>query len=83
VRPDLEWQLEVELGRPPEPLPEGVRLSSPFGQLALTYQGLATGYRVDGAFSLTPGMVQASDTRELREFLLAVERHLGRRLEVP
>jgi transglutaminase-like putative cysteine protease len=83
VRPDLEWQLEVDLGRPPQPLPEEVRLQSPHGQLALTYDAKATGYRVEGSFSLTPGMVQASEIGELRKFLLAVERHMERRLEVP
>ncbi len=83
VRPDLEWRLEVDLGRPPKPLPETVRLQSPHGRLTLTYDELATGYRVEGALSLTPGTVQPSDIGQLREFLLAVERHLDRRLEVP
>jgi hypothetical protein len=83
VRPDLEWKLEVVLGRPPEPLPEGIHLESPYGRLTLTYETLPTGYRVEGAFNLKPGIVSASDIPGLREFLLAVERHLGRRLEVP
>ena len=30
-----------------------------------------------------PGIVQGSEIGELREFLLAVERHMERRLEVP
>jgi len=83
VRPDLEWKLEVVLGRRPDPLPEGVRMQNPYGQLTLTYETLPTGYRVEGTFSLKPGIVPPSEIRELREFLLAVERHLGRRLEVP
>jgi hypothetical protein len=49
----------------------------------LTYDEKATGYLVEGSFSLTPGIVQGSEIGELREFLLAVERHMERRLEVP
>jgi hypothetical protein len=83
VRPNLEWRVEVDLGRPPQPLPGEVRLESPHGQLTLTYDATATGYRVEGSFGLVSGTVQASDIGELREFLLAVERHMERRLEVP
>jgi hypothetical protein len=56
---------------------------SVLADLRMTYDELATGYRVEGALSLTPGTVQPSDIGQLREFLLAVERHLDRRLEVP
>ncbi len=83
VRPELEWQLEVDLGRPPRNLPDGVVLQSDFGDLSLAYHAEADGYRVDGSFGLKHGMVEASRVSALREFLVAVERQLGRRLEVP
>jgi transglutaminase-like putative cysteine protease len=83
VRPDLEWSLEVELGRRPKPLPEDLALQTEFGTLTLAYQELAEGYRVEGSFGLRHGTVAASDASAMREFLVAVERHLGRRLEVP
>ncbi len=35
VKPDLEWTLEVELGRPPGTLPESSALETPFGVLRL------------------------------------------------
>jgi tetratricopeptide (TPR) repeat protein len=83
VRPDLEWSLEVELGRPPEPLPTGVQLDTRFGSLALAYKAGDDGYTVTGSFRLTPGLIEATDVAELRSFLVEVERQLARRLEVP
>jgi transglutaminase-like putative cysteine protease len=83
VRPDLEWRLEVELGRPPEPLPEDVAMLSDFGSLTLEYHEQASGYRVEGAFGLRPGLVAAADASALRDFLVTVERQLSRKLEVP
>jgi hypothetical protein len=83
VRPDLEWSVEVELGRVPLSLPEPVDLETDFGSLRVAYREVAAGYRVEGRFSLEPGMVAAADADGLREFLVAAERHLSRPLEVP
>ena len=83
VRPELEWVLEVELGRPPATLPAEVQLDSPFGTLRITSEGLPSGYRVEGSLSFESGLVAAAKVGELRDFLVAVERHLGRRLEAP
>ena len=83
VRPDLEWTLEVDLGRPPADLPDAVEMETPFGSLRIGIRAVRKGYRVDGFLHLEPGLVEAEDVGELREFLIAVERHLGRRLESP
>ena len=83
VRPDLEWTLEVELGRVPDPLPPPVDLQTRFGSLRLEAKVVDLGYRLEGLLHLEPGLVPAEDVAELREFLVAVERHLGRRLESP
>jgi hypothetical protein len=83
VRPDLEWVLKVDLGRQPKNLPAEVRLDTPFGSLHITPKSLSEGYRIDGLLRFEPGIIEADDVDELREFLVAVERHLGRRLEAP
>jgi len=83
VRPDLEWILEVDLGRPPKTLPEAVDLNTAFGLLDIAFKETSKGYRVDGMLHFESGLVDAEDVDELREFLVAVERHLGRRLEAP
>jgi hypothetical protein len=83
VTPDLEWSLAVDLGRPPRSLPESVDLHTRFGSLSLAYEIEDEGYSVDGSFRLRPGLIEASEGTELREFLVTVERQLGRRLEVP
>jgi hypothetical protein len=83
ARPDLEWSLEVDLGRPPEALPAEVVIEGRFGSLRITPQPLSGGYRIDGSLSFEPGLVAAEDVGELREFLVTVERHLGRKLEAP
>jgi hypothetical protein len=83
VRPDLEWVLEVGLGRPPKNLPAAVELDTPFGSLRVTPTSLSGGYRVEGLLRFEPGIIDADDVDELREFLVAVERHLERRLEAP
>ncbi len=83
VRPELEWVLEVELGRGPKALPAEVVLDSAFGSLRITPEALASGYRVEGRLRFEPGLIEAEKVGELREFLVAVERHLGRRLEAP
>jgi transglutaminase-like putative cysteine protease/tetratricopeptide (TPR) repeat protein len=83
VRPDLEWVLEVELGRPPTQLPPPVELRTQFGELVIDYTLEANGYRVAGSFRLRPGIVAAADAPGLRRFLVEVERHLGRPLELP
>ena len=83
VRPDLEWTLDVDLGRPPGSLPEAVDLDTPFGLLHVEMHAQAQGYRVEGLLHLEPGLVEAGDVLDLREFLVAVERHLERRLESP
>jgi len=83
VRPDLSWKLEVDLGRPPTDLPDAVEMDTPFGSLQIGLQAESKGYRVDGFLHLVPGLVAAEDVDALREFLVAVERHLGHRLESP
>jgi hypothetical protein len=83
VRPDLEWTLDVDLGRPPGNLPEAVDLDTPFGSLRVETHAQAQGYRVEGLLHLEPGLVEADEVVDMREFLVAVERHLGRRLESP
>jgi len=83
VRPDLEWTVEVELGRAPERLPDPVDLDTAFGELKVDYRELAAGYRVTGRFNLRPGLVAAKDAEALREFLVTTERRLSRTLEVP
>jgi hypothetical protein len=83
VRPGLEWILEVKLGRPPKELPPGVDLETPYGSLHIDTKSHSEGYEVNGRLRLAPGVVAADDVGELREFLVAVERHLGRRLEAP
>jgi transglutaminase-like putative cysteine protease len=83
VRPSMEWSLEVELGRAPSDLPDSVELANDFGALDLQYENLGRGYRVTGAFRLSPGMVEAEATPAFRRFLVDVERHLARPLEVP
>jgi len=83
VRPDLEWTLEVDLGRPPDSLPEAVDLDTEFGLLRVEIHTRAQGYRIEGFLHLEPGLVEAGQVVDLREFLVAVERHLERRLESP
>jgi hypothetical protein len=83
VRPDLEWTLEVELGRPPKDLPETVMISTDFGELRIEAEAEKSGYRIQGSLHLVPGLVEAGEVAELRDFLVAVERHLDRRLESP
>jgi len=83
VRPDLEWSVEVELGRPPADLPGAVDMETPFGSLRIAIRAASKGYRVDGFLHIEPGLVEAERVVDLREFLIAVERHLGRRLESP
>jgi transglutaminase-like putative cysteine protease len=83
VRPDLQWSLEVDLGRPPRTMPAEVELDSPFGSLSITPKSLSNGYRVDGLLHLEPGLYTAEEVGGLREFLVTVERHLEKRLEAP
>jgi transglutaminase-like putative cysteine protease len=83
VRPDLEWTVEVELGGLPGELPSPVELKTRFGELKIDHSREASGYKVTGSFRLEPGLVGAADAADLRRFLVEVERHLGRPLEVP
>jgi hypothetical protein len=83
VRPDLEWTLEVDLERPPKNLPSEVDLETPYGSLQITPKAKSEGYVVTGHLRFEPGIVEAGDVDELREFLVTVERHLQRRLEAP
>ncbi len=83
VRPDLEWTLEVDLGRPPKSTPAEVELNTAYGSLKITPKSLSNGYRVDGQLHFEAGIYDAGDVSGLREFLVTVERHLGRRLEAP
>ncbi len=82
ARPALEWELEIELGRPPRSLPDPVQLSTSYGSLSLEFSTFGSGYRVRGSFRLEAGLVPAAEATALREFLVAVERHLSRPLEV-
>jgi hypothetical protein len=83
VRPELEWTLEVDLGRPPKALPAEVELDTAFGALRIIPTAESGGYRVEGSLRFESGLVSAEDVDELRQFLVTVERHLGRRLEAP
>jgi hypothetical protein len=83
VRPDLQWSLEVDLGRPPKTIPAEFELKTQFGSLQITPKRLSNGYRVDGFLHLEPGLYAAEEVDGLREFLVTVERHLERRLEAP
>ena len=83
VRPDIEWTLEVTLGRPPSTEAESVSLSGDFGFLKLTIEPEEMGYRVEGYVHLESGLVEAHRAPELREFLLEIKRILSRPLETP
>jgi hypothetical protein len=83
VRPDLQWVLEVELGRPPKTMPSAVDLNTPYGSLEVSPKELSSGYRVDGSLHLEAGVYDAEEVGGLREFLVTVERHLEKRLEAP
>jgi len=83
VKPDVQWTLEVDLGRPPRSLPESSELDTPFGQLRLRFEGNDSGYRVEGFLHLTPGLLAADEVDGLRTFLVTIERLLGRKLESP
>ncbi len=83
VRPDLEWTLEVTLGRAPLIEADDHSLSGDFGFLKVKTELEEKGYRVSGYFHLEPGLVEADRAPELREFLLEVERILSRPLETP
>jgi hypothetical protein len=83
VRSVLEWTLEVKLGRPPGTLPPSVVLDTKFGKLSLDYEVSGSGYMVTGLFQLEAGTVTAGDAPQLRQFLVDVERHLQRPLEIP
>ena len=83
VRPDLEWNLEVTLGRPPSMEADTVSLSTDFGSLRLTIEIEDKGYRINGYVHLNPGSIEAGRAPELREFLLEIERILSQPLETP
>ena len=83
VVPELEWSLEVNLGRPPKPLPTAVDLDTDYGTLKIEFEAGSSGYLVRGLLHIEPGLIAAADVAGLREFLIAVERHLDRRLESP
>ena len=83
MQPELQWTLEAELGRPPAELPPPVDLETPFGSLRLDFSAEDSGYRVEGRLRFVAGLVAADEVPALRDFLVTVERHLGRRLESP
>ena len=58
-------------------------LDTQFGSLSLDYEASGNGYVVMGLFQLVPGTVTAADAPQLRQFLVDVERHLERPLEIP
>ncbi len=83
VEPELEWVLEVDLGRQPTKVPQARSIDSPFGTLELTVQRAATAVTVRGRLRLEPGVVAPDRAAEMRQFLLDVERALDQRVEVP
>ncbi len=83
VRPDLEWTLDVTLGRSPAVASENISLSGDFGFLKLAIEAAERGYRVNGYFHLNPGTIEADRALELREFLLEIKRVLSQPLETP
>ncbi len=83
MRPDLEWTLQVDLGRPAGRLPDAVAIMGEHGSVSLEFAATDAGYRVHGFVHLEPGMVAAERVPELRQFLLEVERLLERPLEIP
>jgi hypothetical protein len=60
-----------------------VQLDSEFGSLRIEYEELSSGYRIEGLLHFEHGLIDADKTDGLREFLVAVERILGRKLEAP
>jgi len=82
-RPDIHWELHVDLGRAPAPLPSDVHLAGPHGRLDLELQAVATGYVVTGALHLQAGLVPADAYPGLHDFLVRVDRELSRRMEAP
>jgi transglutaminase-like putative cysteine protease len=83
MRPDLEWLLEVHLGRPAVNLPDDVNLTSDFGSLKIEFGLTEDGYLIEGYFHLASGLVAAESTPDLRNFLLEVDRILARPVEAP
>jgi len=83
VGPVTAWQLLVNLDRAPQELPASVQLTTRFGYLSLDIEASEKGYQVDGEFTLHSTLVTKEEFGELRDFLIAVERHLSRPLEVP
>jgi hypothetical protein len=83
VRPDVEWELEVDLGRPAGRMPKDVDLDSRFGSLRIEHVAQDNGYRVRGYLHVEAGLVAADEADGLRQFLTDVERALDRPLEVP
>ncbi len=81
--PELRWTMTVELGRSPGTLPAPVHLESAFGALDLAVDARPSGYEVRGTLALTPGLVPAASSDDLRSFLVAVQRALDRQVEVP
>ncbi len=83
VRPDLEWEVVIDLGRPPSELPAPVDLETQFGSLRIEVDARETGFRVKGRLHFEPGLLAAEEVGDYRQFLVTVERHLERRLESP
>lgn len=81
--PDLEWTVDVDLGREPRRVPDDVDLVTRFGFVRIEHQPTPDGYRVEGTAHLSPGVVSAGDAPELHAFLAAAGRHLQRPLEAP
>ncbi len=83
VRPDVEWELEVELARAPRRLPDDVNVETEFGTLRIEHTVTDAGFHVRGYLHLQAGVVEAARADALRGFLAEVERALARPLEVP
>jgi transglutaminase-like putative cysteine protease len=83
VEPELEWRLEVELGRQPTMVPDGRSIATRFGELQLDVASSSTSVTVEGRLRLTPGIVEPTAADGMRRFLLDVERALDQPVEVP
>jgi len=83
VGPITSWELRVDLERDPQQLPDPVQITTRFGYLSLQVKELEKGYVVEGEFTLHPTLIPPAEYGELRDFLISVERHLRRPLELP
>ncbi len=81
ARPRFRWSVVVAAG-PDVPLPAPERIETDRVRFTLDVERTGTGYRVDGALELVPGMVPPDRVPAFREALGRVERAVAQRLEV-